>query len=426
MLDMAEPPSVSSIFQFLFTAKQQFNGMGDLMGLISFTMLCDDAKSVAYWQKGIAPIYDNDYVTEEFYNKENGAILRINNVYEEKRHSDGKIQDYIVNDFGKFIFAESSQYGINKSLDKTNRTYKASIFEDLYTRWEGYEARQLELYNALYGTEYKFGEVYIDDVSLIDSIYKNHRNDFAAKYFGLSLNSVLFTEEQSTINNNMPLRDFFYMGRVFEKFEEVSKKYRKKLIKIPTPRFVVFYLGEEDYPKETELRLSDAFEYMDEKPQVELIVKVINLNIDKEHHMLEKCPTLKEYATFVTLAREEKKKDKDGFMKRTIKKCIEQKILVDYLKNRGSEVENMFFGEYSYEDDIREQRAEAAEEGEERGVVIRLLELIMKKLTRGKTVSQIAEDVEESEDYVQQIVDLINDNKGKSNKELYELMTKMS
>ena len=36
--------------------------------------------------------------------------------------------------------------------------------------------------------------------------------------------------------------------------------YGRRLVKIPTPHFVVFYNGEEEQPEVQELKLSDAFE----------------------------------------------------------------------------------------------------------------------------------------------------------------------
>ena len=46
-----------------------------------------------------------------------------------------------------------------------------------------------------------------------------------------------------------------------------------------------------------------------------------------------------------------------------MKECIKKDILADYLIRKGTEVMNMFFGEYSYEEDIAAQREEAKEEG---------------------------------------------------------------
>ena len=50
-------------------------------------------------------------------------------------------------------------------------------------------------------------------------------------------------EHQSTVNPNMPLRDLFYVTDILQKGGFDKDLYGSKLIKIPSPRFVVFYNG---------------------------------------------------------------------------------------------------------------------------------------------------------------------------------------
>ncbi len=45
--------------------------------------------------------------------------------------------------------------------------------------------------------------------------------------------------------------------------------YGKTLVKIPTPRYIVFYNGNDSYPDKLELKLSDAFETPDTSGQFE-------------------------------------------------------------------------------------------------------------------------------------------------------------
>jgi hypothetical protein len=45
-----------------------------------------------------------------------------------------------------------------------------------------------------------------------------------------------------------------------------------KLIKIPTPKFVVLYNGSTDMEEEEYLKLSDAFEHKEDIPTLELVV----------------------------------------------------------------------------------------------------------------------------------------------------------
>ena len=59
----------------------------------------------------------------------------------------------------------------------------------------------------------------------------------------------------------------------------IDALYRKKLLKIPRPTFVVFYDGKEDFPEYREMKLSDAFlGENDEEIALQLIVKLYNIN----------------------------------------------------------------------------------------------------------------------------------------------------
>ena len=87
--------------------------------------------------------------------------------------------------------------------------------------------------------------------------------------------------------------------------------------------------------------------------------------------------------------------------KKAIKECIEKGILADYLMRKGSEVVNMLLDEYDYETDIEVQREEAREEGriEEKSALIR------KKLEKGKTISEIADDLENTEENIAHLIE---------------------
>ena len=73
------------------------------------------------------------------------------------------------------------------------------------------------------------------------------------------------------INANMPLRFLQYAARLYERIQNPRDRYLRRLKKIPTPEFYMFYNGEEDYPESTTLRLSDAFMTIPEKQSRELL-----------------------------------------------------------------------------------------------------------------------------------------------------------
>ena len=105
------------------------------------------------------------------------------------------------------------------------------------------------------------------------------------------------------------------------------------------------------------------------------------------------------------------KGDSDAF-KHTIKQCIDSGILADYLKKKGSEVINMLIAEYDYDIDIEVQREEAyteglsqgREEGLSQGKEYKLIELLKKKLSKGKSPEVIADELEESVETIQKLI----------------------
>ena len=247
-------------------------------------------------------------------------------------------------------------------MEKENREHKDSLFVDLFYQDETAKKNLLSLYNALHDTNYK-DETIIRKVKIDDVLYKNFKNDISCEVNGLVL---VFGEHQSTINRNMPLRCLMYVGRAYEQLVDSKARYRTTLVKIPTPEFYVFYNGEKEQPLERVLSLSDAFMNPAGENSVELKVKVININSDKAHEVLDKCGILKEYSQFISTVR--KYSEEEGAIKKAIKECIEKGILADYLKRKGSEVENMLIAEYSYEEDIQVKQEEARQEGILQGI----------------------------------------------------------
>ena len=242
-------------------------------------------------------------------------------------------------------------------MEKEKREHKDSLFVDLFYQDETAKKNLLSLYNALHDTNYE-DETIIRKVKIDDVLYKNFKNDISCEVNGLVL---VFGEHQSTINRNMPLRCLMYVGRAYEQLVDSKARYRTTLVKIPTPEFYVFYNGEKEQPLEQVLTLSDAFMNPVGENSVELKVKVININSDKAHGILDKCGILREYSQFISMVR--KYSEEESAIKKAIKECIEKGILADYLKRKGSEVENMLIAEYSYEEDIQVKQEEARQEG---------------------------------------------------------------
>ena len=272
-------------------------------------------------------------------------------------------------------------------MEKENREHKDSVFVDLFYQDETAKKNLLSLYNALHDTNYE-DETIIRKVKIDDVLYKNFKNDISCEVNGLVL---VFGEHQSTINRNMPLRCLMYVGRAYEQLVDSKARYRTTLVKIPTPEFYVFYNGEKEQPLEQVLTLSDAFMNPAGENSVELKAKVININSDKAHEVLDKCGILKEYSQFISTVR--KYSEEERAIKKAIKECIEKGILADYLKRKGSEVENMLIAEYSYEEDMQVKLQEGIWQGRREGITLSADIFQMVKKNPDLTNVQIAENL---------------------------------
>lgn len=79
--------------------------------------------------------------------------------------------------------------------------------------------------------------------------------------------------------------------------------YGTKMLPLPSPTFVVFYNEKQKMEEEGELRLSDAFVKKQENPNLEVIVKVKNINMGNSQELFEKCKPMRDYMIFVDKVR---------------------------------------------------------------------------------------------------------------------------
>ena len=242
-------------------------------------------------------------------------------------------------------------------MSKNKRNYKDSVFVDLFSEDEKAKENFLSLYNALHDTALKDTEQ-LKNIRLDQVLYMTFYNDVS---YLVDNKIIVLAEHQSTINPNMPLRCLEYVSRLYETLFESKEKYSRKLLKIPTPEFYVFYNGEEPFPCDKTLKLSDAFIEKTTETSLNLIVKVININRQNRHPILEKCKTMQEYSIFVETVRKWKEIDTQTGFEKAVEECISNDILREYLKRKTKEVLNMLLAEYDYETDIAVQRAEERE-----------------------------------------------------------------
>ena len=229
----------------------------------------------------------------------------------------------------------------------TNRQYKDRLFKFIFKDKE----KLLSLYNALNSSHYTNAED-IEITTLEDVIYCKMKNDIS---FIIDDRLSLF-EHQSSYNPNMPLRGFLYFARHFERYIEENEVdiYGKKLIELPTPKFIVFYNGNGMEEERTVLRLSDSFIHAKEKACMELEAEVLNINYGNNKELMEGCRPLMEYAYFVQKVKAySKEHQRDKAIELAVNDCIKEEILKEILIKNRAEVVDMLLTEYDEEKRIR-------------------------------------------------------------------------
>ena len=201
-----------------------------------------------------------------------------------------------------------------------------------------------------------------------------YKND-ASFVFGQDL--YMF-EQQSSRNPNMPLRFLHYLSDVYRQMYNNSDLHRSTTLKIPVPHFVTFYNGKQPLEAESILRLSDMYEKNIDCPELELMVRVININTDNNagnksrtfnynnndnsvsnsnihtysSEFLSKCETLKDYMIFVNKVRvktDVEKIDIRTAVTEAVDECIAENVLSEFFRNHREEVITVSIYEYDEE-----------------------------------------------------------------------------
>ena len=133
---------------------------------------------------------------------------------------------------------------------KSGVAYRDTLFRKLYRDAD----RAIELCNALEGSSYPPNSR-VKVYNLEESLALRYNDSV----FAIENQLLVFSEQQSTINPNMPLRFLPYTtDTLYSWFVEMKEIYKRPLFKIPTPKFYVLYNGGEILKNDV-LRLSDAF-----------------------------------------------------------------------------------------------------------------------------------------------------------------------
>lgn len=266
---------------------------------------------------------------------------------------------------------------------QVNRQYKDRVFRMIFNSRE----KLLELYNAMNGTDYEDAEE-LEIVTLENAVYLAMRNDMAYVFH----DERFLYEQQSSKNGNMPLRCLFYVSDSYSRMVRGQNLYGSRQIKIPAPTFVVFYNGK-DKIEEGEVLLSDAYSKKMEVPNLELRVKVWNINLGNSEEIYKKSRTMHDYMIFVDKTRRYSEQyPLEDAIEQTVEECIREGVLRDFLQANRAEVKKMCLYEYDEEQQRKWDREEGREE-EKRIMAERLLE--QKLLPEEKIMEVVGFTVEE-------------------------------
>lgn len=269
------------------------------------------------------------------------------------------------------------------------RDHKARLFNFIFGSEEN-RAWTLQLYNAVNCSHYNNPSL-IEFNTLKDVLYIGMSNDTS-----FLISEILSVYEyQSSYNPNMPLRMLEYVSSLYSGYitDRKLNKYGTALISLPVPKLVVFYNGKLDISDETILKLSDSFpKQLKKDPDIEVRVRMLNINYGRNQSLLSECQPLREYSWFIN---EINSNLRDCEMPEAVKRAIrlmpEDYVIRNFLLTHKSEVERMLDTEYN-EAEIKEL---FVEDGRREGHDLLLIEQICKKLAKGKSPEIISDEVEE-------------------------------
>ena len=248
-------------------------------------------------------------------------------------------------------------------LTEANRLYKDRVFKFIFGNPENKEWT-LSLYNAVNGSNYRNP----DDIqfnTIEDAVYMSMKNDVSF----IILDEMNLWEHQSSFNPNMPMRFLTYGTQLYEKYTATSGYYKfsRKLQRLPKPHCICFYNGTKEQPEQQVLKLSDAF---GGEGDIEVKVKMLNVNYGKNRALLETCQPLREYAWLVDRVREHQRvlQNLEAAVDASIDEMPDSFVIRTLIEAHRAGVKKMFLTEYDEEKMKEQERKEAFADGVDAGV----------------------------------------------------------
>ena len=293
-----------------------------------------------------------------------------------------------------------------------NRKFKDTLFRKIFDN----KKDLLSLYNALNDTEHT-DESLITINTIEEAMYIGYKNDIS---FVIDSELNLY-EHQSSVNENMPIRGLIYLTELYKGYIERNglRIYNETPVKLPFPRYIVFYNGKDGEPERRIMQLSDSYivndTNKDQKPCLNVEALLININYGCNKELMNKCEKLMEYSQLIAMIRKNydelekkyaemkiQKSKKEIFAEAVslaIEEAIRNNILKETLRNNKAEVTDMLLTEFDEKDYIEGVK----EESERRGEMLNKITLIIKKVKKAKPLPTIAAELEEEEEEIKPI-----------------------
>ena len=228
-----------------------------------------------------------------------------------------------------------------------NRQHKDRLFKAIFGSPE-HKEYALSLYNAVNNSHYEDAEL-LEFYTIENVVYMGMKNDLSF-IFDATLNLY---EQQSSFNPNMPLRGLVYLSKQYEKYVEDHhlNVYRGTLCRVPAPRYIVFYNGNDIQPDKKELRLSDAFITPVHDAALEVTAIMLNINYGQNKKIMKSCAPLSDYSKFVSYVKMNQRKGLpvQDAVDAAVEKAIEEGLLDGYFAEHRAEVIGMILTEYNEE-----------------------------------------------------------------------------
>lgn len=283
-------------------------------------------------------------------------------------------------------------------MAKVRRNFKDSLFRMVF---QGKE-ELLSLYNAINDSHYTNADD-LEINTMEDVMYMGIKNDVSF----LFCNYLNLYEAQSTYNPNMPLRGFLYFGDLIKGILEMNHMdvYSAVQLKLPVPKFIVFYNGLKEEPERKILKLSDSFEGLkDEMPALECVAIMLNINYGYNRELMEKCRVLYDYSYFVEKVRAGIRNGKN--LEDSVDEAINtsrEGVLKEILRKNRAEVKRVMWSDYNEELHLKN----VEQFGFEQGKITAIISMTAKKIRKNQSLEQIADALEEPVETLRPIYEAI-------------------